>query len=659
MCLLPLPLNANCQEVKPISRKEFFTSAALDYTNVKISYDGKWLAYIGMYNGHQNIFIYDLQNRISRPLTKDTGRGITKFSLAYDNKTILYQQDTGGDENFNLYGTNVETGETKTISKIPGVRNVILATSIKRPNEIIVGNNKRDPAYTDAYIIDLRTGDQKLLFENNYYVSLWFDDNLRLRLGANQTNSASVKYFYYKDNGDIELLRHVSTFDQYQTMPISIGPKGWIYWLDSENVDKAGLTSLNPITKEKQIHYIARKADVTDKVFFHHTNGRPLWLYEDYAKPELMLLDLSYSEDFRKFPNFTTTRSYIEIQTSLDEDMWLLEQISDDKPSMYYIYDRKKPNISFLFSAKESLSKYNFSKTYAYDVRTSDGLVEMCYLNIPPQFDNGGKSTKPLPTILTVHGGPNARDFWHFDLSVATQLFASRGFLVIRCNYRASLGYGKVFTAAGNGEWGRRMQEDLTDAVKWSIAMNFSDPNKVVIAGASYGGYATLAGVTFTPDLYKCGVAIAAPSNLITDVQNMPTYWKPNMPVLNLKLCNDQSCSKDYLQSRSPLFLANRIKVPLLIIQGELDPRVNKVEAEQIVNAMKNSSIPLIYVRFPDEGHWNFRPPNLMATIAIIDDFLEKCLGGYSDPITDEVGQSTAIIETYNNISVGAGTWNW
>lgn len=633
----------NGLDEKPISRLEFLSPQ--DHASVKLSYDGKWVAYVGNCNGIPNIFVQSLPNGIPKLLTKDLGRGVSTFQLAYDNKSILYQQDSG-DENFQLYIINVETEETREIFNEPGVTATVLATTYKRPYEIVIGINKRSPTYTDAYLVDLRNCKRKLLYENNCFNSLMFDNNLRLRIGYNETSCANGLYYYFKDNGRQELMRNVPPFDTIATKPIYIDPEGIIYWMNNEDVDKAGLMSLDPKTKERRYLYTARKSDLWNP-FFHPTVGRPLWIYEYYVKPEMVLLDLTYEKDFKIFFNLTSSRSYTDVQMSLDANKWLLTIVYDNKPSLYYIYDKLNPKnkLQCLFAGRDRWLNHNFSKTYAYDITTSDGMVEMCYINIPLQYDNRGKPTKPLPTLVLVHGGPTSRDNWDFvDPYFPIQFYTDR-YVILRCNYRGSTGYGKVHANAGNGEWGRNMQLDLTEAVQWCIAKNFTNPKKVAIVGGSYGGYAALAGIAFTPDLYTCAVAYAAPSNLVT-----LSKMTPILPSLNLRVGNDAVTGggEKFLRSRSPLFFKDCIKTPLLIMHGDLDTVVDETESEQIVNALKNTSVPVTFVRFPDEGHITVRSTNVMAQMALTDEFLGNCLDGKYEPITIEVEKSSACVVKHN-----------
>jgi len=262
--------------------------------------------------------------------------------------------------------------------------------------------------------------------------------------------------------------------------------------------------------------------------------------------------------------------------------------------------------------------------------------------------NKNGIPSKPLPTVVFVHGGPTARDTWGFGLY--PQYLANRDYAVIQCNYRGSTGFGKAFINAGNGEWGLKMQQDLTDAVHWAIEKKISDPSKVAIAGYSYGGYATLAGLAFTPDLYACGVDIVGPSNLMSLLNSIPEYWKAGYNSLAKKMGGSPNTidGMEKLRKSSPIFSASSIKKPLLIGQGANDPRVKQAEADQIFDALKSSNIPVTYVLFSNEGHGFSHPENDMAFWGIAEKFLGECLGGKIEPMTNEIEKSTAKVQSHN-----------
>jgi len=331
--------------------------------------------------------------------------------------------------------------------------------------------------------------------------------------------------------------------------------------------------------------------------------------------------------------------------------IWLVVTSSDKESIRYYLYNRteadESQSIVYLLSYNTKLENYTLASMHAVEVPISDGLREVCYYVLPLESDpdQTGRPNVPLPTILSVHGGPWSAVSWGLDTEM--QAWASRGYAVLTCNFRGSTGYGKNFLNAGNREWGRKMQNDLTDAVRWAVKHHIADPEKVAIMGGSYGGYATLAGMAFTPDVYACGVDIVGISNLETDMKSIPPYWKPVFESFKYRVGGDPYTEegKAFLEKISPLYSVEQIRKPLLIAQGANDPRVNRNESDQIVEALKKNSVEVTYVVFPDEGHGFARSENRLAFFAIAENFLADCLGGKAEPIGNALNASTATFQ--------------
>jgi len=309
----------------------------------------------------------------------------------------------------------------------------------------------------------------------------------------------------------------------------------------------------------------------------------------------------------------------------------------DNGPARSYIYDRKARKANFMFSSRRDLEGLALTKLEPVVIKSRDGLDLVSYLSLPlgSDADNDGRPDKPLPMVLDVHGGPWARDSWGFNPQ--HQWLANRGYAVLSVNFRGSTGFGKAFLNAGNRQWAAKMHDDLLDAVNWAVAENIADKQKVAIMGGSYGGYATLVGLTFTPDVFACGVDIVGPSNLVTLLSTIPPYWMPLVEQFSQRVGDFRTEEgKKFLESRSPLNFVDRITKPLLIGQGANDPRVKQTEADQIVKAMNSKNIPVTYVLFPDEGHGFARPPNRTAFYAVTEAFLAQHLGGRFQPIGDD-----------------------
>jgi dipeptidyl aminopeptidase/acylaminoacyl peptidase len=331
------------------------------------------------------------------------------------------------------------------------------------------------------------------------------------------------------------------------------------------------------------------------------------------------------------------------VQTSLDFSKWLIAYTFDNKPAHYYFYDRKVKNAKFLFSTRQKLEGLKLSHMHGVEVKTRDGLTQLCYLSLPYESDpNGtGRPNEPVPMVLSVHGGPWHRDEW--GMHQAVQLLTNRGYAVLQCNYRGSTGFGRKFHVAGYGEWAAKMHNDLIDAVNWAIKEKIAIRNKIAIEGGSYGGYAALVGLTFTPDVFACGVDEVGPSNLITLLETIPSYWKPAFNSDAKRIGGDPRTEngRKTLTEKSPITYASKIVKPLLIAQGANDPRVNRNESDQIVAELKKNNIPVTYLLYENEGHGFLRPENKMSYHALMEKFLSDCLGGRAEPITTEVKASS------------------
>ncbi|MCC6522137.1 MAG: S9 family peptidase, partial [Polyangiaceae bacterium] len=331
-----------------------------------------------------------------------------------------------------------------------------------------------------------------------------------------------------------------------------------------------------------------------------------------------------------------------------DDARWVVAYVVSDGPVRYYLYDRKAKKADFLFTSQKALEGLPLAKMHPRVIGARDGLSLVSYLTLPAGTDPDGDGvpTAALPLVLYVHGGPWARDFWGYN--PAHQWLANRGYATLSVNYRGSTGFGKKFVNASTFEWAGKMHDDLVDAVKWAVDQKIARPAEVAIMGGSYGGYATLVGLTFTPDLFACGVDIVGPSNLITLLNSIPPYWTPQIELFTSRVGDHRTeAGRKLLTERSPLSHVDRIKKPLLIGQGANDPRVKQAESDQIVKAMKDKEIPVTYVLYPDEGHGFNRPPNRTSFFAVSEIFLAQCLGGPYEPVGSDFKGST--------ISVPAG----
>jgi dipeptidyl aminopeptidase/acylaminoacyl peptidase len=393
----------------------------------------------------------------------------------------------------------------------------------------------------------------------------------------------------------------------------------------------------------QQVLFETPKADVSD-VLIHPTERTVQAVAFTYERKHWHVLDTALADDFEYLQ--TVANGDIEVVSrTLDDRFWVVAYEVDNGPIRYYLYNRSQKQARFLFTNRKALEGIPLAKTYPVFIPARDGLTLVSYVTLPvwSDPDGDGRPSQPLPMVLLVHGGPWWRDRWGYE--PVRQWLANRGYSVLNVNFRGSTGFGKKFINAGDMEWGGKMHDDLVDAVQWAISEKIADPNRIAIMGGSYGGYATLVGLTFTPELFACGVDICGPSNLVTFMNSIPPYWAPMIELFK-KRVGDHTTEegRQFLLSRSPLTYVDRIRKPLLIGQGANDPRVKQSESDQIVQTMQAKNIPVTYVLFPDEGHGFVRPENRLAFFAVAEVFLAQHLGGRYEPIGDDLKGSSIIV---------------
>lgn len=603
-----------------IPRKILFGNP--EKASVSLSSDGKNISYLAPKDGVMNVYIAPLANLKAARAVTDDKRGIDSYFWAFDNKHIIYAQDVEGNENFRLLSTNIETNETIPLTP-SNARSVVYEVSPNFPGEIIVGTNARKKEYFDAYKVDIITGKSELFYENNEYFALIVDDNFKLRFGKKKLTDGSDQVYQFDNAGNATLFDTITRDETLTTSIIDFNKSNdVIYMIDSRDRNTAALFSLNLITKEKQLLIQDDKADIRG-VVVHPTERTVQAAVAEYTRRKWQFLDEAYKTEI-EYLQTVHSGDVIVTSRSLDDNHWIVAYSNDVKPVAYYHFDRSKKHTEFLFFNQQELANYKLQPMEPVVIKSRDNLELVSYLTKP--------QNSPSPLVIMVHGGPNLRDVWGF--SGRHQWLANRGYAVLSVNYRGSVGFGKDFINSGNGEWGNKMHNDLVDAVNWAIDNKITTKDQVAIMGGSYGGYATLVGLTFTPDLFVCGVDICGISNLATFLDSIPPYWKPLKAglVKNLGADTETEAGRNHLKSRSPLTFADRIKKPLLIGQGQNDPRVTKAESDQIVEKMKQHNIPVTYVLYPDEGHGFVRPENSMSFFAIAERFLAKNLGGKVEP---------------------------
>ncbi|HET7816055.1 MAG TPA: S9 family peptidase [Sphingomicrobium sp.] len=614
----------------------------------RLSPDGQWLSWIAPRDGVLNIWVAPTSDPArARAITAEKVRPIRSYFWSPDSRQILYVNDKGGDENFLLYGVDVATGAERKLTPFEKTRVQVVGVSPLVPGRILVALNNRDPKWHDVHSLDLASGTlTPVLLNTGGYAGFLADQNLVIRGALKSRKDGGNDYFRVEDNKvAAEPTEQIGLEDSLTTEPAGYTADGkTLYWIDSRGRNTAALIAQDTASGAKTVIAQDARADIGAALSNPRT-GRVEAYAVDYLRNDWTPLgdavkaDLDFLEGKLKGDIAVASRT-------LADDKWTVVASSASQPSVTWLYDRKSRSLTKLFESRPALAGMPLAEMHPVEIKSRDGKTLVSYLTLPPGTDpdGDGRPSAAVPLVLLVHGGPWGRDSYGYN--PYHQWLANRGYAVLSTNFRASTGFGKDFISAGDLQWGRAMHDDLLDAVDWAVASGVTSPDKVAIMGGSYGGYATLAGLTFTPDKFACGVDIVGPSNLQTLLKTIPPYWEAGK-VQFYKRMGDPTTEegRKLLDERSPLYAADKIRRPLLIGQGANDPRVNVAESEQIVTAMKAKNIPVTYVVFPDEGHGFARPVNNIAFNAITENFLQRCLGGRAEPIGSTVAASSAKVE--------------
>lgn len=627
-----------------IDRELFFGDPEI--AGAQISPDGAYIAFIKPFKGTRNVWVKKTADPFTKakPVTADTKRPIPAYFWSRDSKYILFVQDQAGDENYNVYAVNPadspasgqEVPAARNLTDVKGIRVLIYSVPRSEPDAIYVGLNDRDKAWHDLYKVKLSTGERTLIRKNTERITaFYFDLKDQLRLA---TRSA--------ENGDTEVLRvDADKFTKVYSCNVfeSCGPVR--YHKDGQRVylqtnkgsdsDLISLKLLNPTTSKEELVESdpLKRVDFGNAIFSEVSDELIATVYED-ERERIYWKDKNFEADYKNLQKQLPGKDIGFGSSTKDEKLFIISANADTDPGSTYLFDRSTKKVTLQYQLREKLNRSHLAPMKAVKYPSSDGLEIPAFLTLPK-----GVEAKNLPAIIVPHGGPWYRDSWGYN-SFA-QFLANRGYAVLQPNFRGSTGYGKKFIDAGNKQWGDKMQDDVTWGAKYLIAQGIADPKRVGIMGGSYGGYATLAGVAFTPDVYAAGVSIVGPSNLITLLESIPPYWEPIRKLFYERMGDPNTPEgKAQLLRQSPLSAAEKIKTPLLVIQGANDPRVTKRESDQIVIALRDRGFPVEYLVAPDEGHGFARPVNNMAMFASAEKFLAKYLGGrYQETMTPEVGQ--------------------
>jgi len=612
----------------------------------KISPDGQWLSWLAPKDGVLNIWMAPADNPDqAKAMTDATDRPIRQYFWSPDSQSLLYIQDKGGDENFLLYGVNIASGEETTLTPFENTRVDIVGGSESIRDKILVGLNNRDPQFHDVHLLDLNSGELTLVLENNGYAGFMADDTLTVRMALCQNEAGGTDYFRVVDNSvESDPFSSTAMEDSLTTNPAGYTNDGSIlYWLDSRGRNTAALYAEDVATGKRTLIAEDDKADIGGTIR-DRESGKVQAYSVNYLKTEWTALDADIGASLDWLGTQLEGEYGISSRTD-DDQTWIVWNDPLTAPTATYIYDRRAQTLTPFYVTRPELEGAPLQPMYPVEITSRDGLTLPSYLTLSAgvAMDDDGNPSASSPMVLLVHGGPWARDDYGFNS--IHQMLANRGYAVLSVNFRGSTGFGKDFLNAANKQWGLAMHDDLIDATNWAIAQGITGKDQVAIMGGSYGGYATLAGLAFTPETFACGVDIVGPSNLETLLDTIPPYWAPLVKIFHERMGNpDSEEGLALLKAASPLYKADQITKPLLIAQGANDPRVKQAESDQIVGAMKDAGIPVTYVLYPDEGHGFAKPTNNIAFFAIAENFLAECLGARAEPLGDVLVPSSAEI---------------
>jgi len=591
----------------------------------QLSPDGMRIAWLAPDEGVINICVAGIDMKNARFVSRDRDSGIYIYLWAKDSRHLFFLRDDRGNENRRIFLANLENDEIRELSPFEGIRVQQVITDRHFPNEVMFGMNLRDRRCFDLYRYNIETTDLILEQKNpGNYISWVTDNSFRVR-GA----------LAAEPDGGRTLLIRKNTLTQPETI-MTWGP-------DDTQI-------IHGFTGDDESVYISDNADSNTTCLYRlalNESGKTALISDPDADIAYLMIDprshevqaVSWIKDRLRwesldpaiaadFSNLTKAHAgqYVVVSRDQLDRRWLVVYFSDVEPGTYFLYDRETRTASHLFASFPTLSDFRLANSRPLEITSRDGLKLTCYLTLPP-----GLEPRHLPLVINVHGGPWARNQWQYEPEV--QWLANRGYACLQVNFRGSSGFGKKFLNAGNREWGRKMHWDLLDALDWTIREEIADPDRICIYGRSYGGYAALAGLTFFPERFACGIDAMGPSNLITLLNATPAYWSTEKAKLRHRIGNEE-LEQEFLRSRSPLFFADKVRAPLLIAHGANDPRVKQAESDGMVAEIRKNNGKVEFLVFPDEGHELLKPRNRLRFYAAAEEFLAEHLGGRIEPVS-------------------------
>lgn len=622
-----------------IPRELFFLKQ--NNENPQISKDGKFLSVVSAEkNGEFCIKIGKESDSIEdyKAIVK-TNHYIRKYFWAYNNRDIIYSTHDVRSDAINIHSIDVKNNKYKNLTPFNKIQAKIIKISPKFPSKILVGINRRDSRYHDVFELNIDTGEKKLKFLNaDCFFKLIYDDDYNLRFTYKTFDNDTIIIYKFDTKGEKQPLLSLHSREGYSTHFLDFDESGNIAFMENaKSFDIPRLMTLDTRTNHYKTLLTPKKGELWNALF-HPKNKKIQAVSVNYDKLKWIFFDEQMKKDFMHLESLHEGIVKIESR-SFDDNKWVVNFISGNHPESYYLYDRKNKILRMLFSKNPDLSKYQLPKMHPVEIKTRDGLTMLCYLIRPTIYSN-----KKPPLIIHVHGGPISRDSWNFNNLY--QFLVDRGYSVLSVNYRGSSGFGKAFTEAGTGEWGRKMQDDLVDAANWAIKNNIANKNELAILGASYGGYAALMGATYTPDVFACGISVSGISNLVTSFKSKPSSWHYHLSRYKSLIGGNPETKegRKKLLNRSPITYAKNLKIPLLMIHGKNDTTVTYQESEQMADKTQNVRDLVTYALIDGEGHSFKNRDNVLAYHALIEQFLGSCLGNSYEPMGDLLEKSSILL---------------
>lgn len=607
---------------RQIPLEDFFRNS--ERTGYQLSPDGSYISYMAPYKDRLNVFVrrVDETDEHAIRITNETERSVAGYMWA-DNQRLLYMKDTAGDENYQLYGVHRDGSDDRAYTAFNGVRTSLIDDLEEQQGVVMIGMNKRNPEVFDPYRLNIETGELTLLAENPGNIQGWMTDHDgRLRVATAIVDGVNTQILYRDtENEPFRPVLTTNFRDVVSFMEFTPDNKE-VYAATNLHRDKTILVRMNPATcEELEVLYENERYDIAS-ISYSRKRKKLLSVYcTGHKEPVRHYFDAEEEQLRQRIKAHFPNQRYGIADTDKAEENYLIYVGGDRTRGNYWHYNALTDKAKKIADLAPWIKSDEMNAMHPVCYTTRDGLQIEAYLTLPDGLTPD--TAKHLPIVVNPHGGPWARDCWGYSSEV--QFLSNRGYAVFQMNFRGSTGYGRQFLEASYKQWGLKMQDDITDGVKWLIEQGIANPNRIAIYGGSYGGYATLAGLTFTPDLYACGIDYVGVSNLFTFMQTIPPYWRPMLEMMYEQVGHPEH-DADQLAATSPALHADKIKVPLFVAQGANDPRVNKAESDQMVEALRQRGVVVEYMVKDNEGHGFHNQENRFDFYRAMERFLKAHL---------------------------------